>query len=50
MSLAMLDDLRFDLPLECVEEGLGRQAASNNQAKIVRNVVAFVIRPDGVDI
>lgn len=50
MGLTVLDYLRFDLILERVEERMGRQAASDNQAKIVRNVVAFVILPDGVDI
>jgi hypothetical protein len=50
MGLAVLDDLRLDLILEGVEKGLGRQAAGDNQAKIVRNVVALMIRPDSVDI
>ena len=50
MSLTVLDYLRLDLILERVEERLGRQTASDNQAEIVGDVVAFVILPDGVDI
>jgi hypothetical protein len=50
VGLSVFDDLRLDLILEGVEEGFGRQAASDNQTEIVRSVVGFVILPDSVDI